>query len=503
MNFIAEPDELRTNFDDPDFPSFTTNADFDYLDNANYEFDEFAAGSTYTEDENITGKVNISIPYKLNEHKGFVKFGGKYRAKTKNLEVTEDVFEWAGGEINFEGQEGDFTAEKFQGGLLDDDFLKGQYQLSQAPDMGRFVSFFNGNRQGFELNVEDKLVAENVESYVASEDVFAAYVMTQLTLNKLQMVAGVRYEQTNVEYDYSTILFNEEGDLEEIIPESGSTDYSFFLPSINFKYSLSSLTNLRLAATASYARPNFESIVPSNEINLQDREGSIGNPLLEPVSALNLDLMVDHYFGTVGVLSVGVFHKRLENFIYRRVFETSVYEGNDFGTDIQLRQDVNGDDATLTGVEIAYQQNLTSLPGFLSGFSVYANYTYTASSATLQDRSEIGESEEINLPGQAEHVGNLSLSYTIGGFNARISGNYAGSYIEELDEDAESDRFINDRFQLDASASYQINKRFNVFAEFLNITDAPFEAYLGGDKDQLVQREFYSWWSRIGLKFNL
>jgi TonB-dependent receptor len=213
--------------------------------------------------------------------------------------------------------------------------------------------------------------------------------------------------------------------------------------------------------------------------------------------------MVDHYFGTVGVLSLGLFNKNLNNFIYTRVFETDNYEGNDFGTDVELRQAVNGESATLTGLEIAYQQNLTFLPGFLSGFGVYVNYTYTASKATLKDRAGVDETEEIDLPGQAPHVGNLSLSYARGGFNVRMSGNYAGSYIEELDEDAESDRYINERLQLDATASYQVNDRFNVFAEFLNITDAPFEAYLGGDKSQLVQREFYSWWSRVGVKFNL
>jgi outer membrane receptor protein involved in Fe transport len=184
------------------------------------------------------------------------------------------------------------------------------------------------------------------------------------------------------------------------------------------------------------------------------------------------------------------------------VFETSTYNGIDFGTDLRLIQDVNGESATLTGIEIAYQQNLTFLPGALAGIGVFANYTYTASNAELDSRSGVGETEEINLPGQATHVGNLSLSYTLGGFTARVSGNFAGAYIDELGDDAEEDVFINDRLQIDATANYQINSNFNVFAEFLNITDAPFEAYIGGDSDQLIQREFYSWWSRIGVKFN-
>ncbi|UXP33821.1 TonB-dependent receptor [Reichenbachiella agarivorans] len=502
VTFIGEPDGLSTDFSNSDFPRFMTSEDFDYLDNSNYEYDELEAGNTFAKDENITGKINIAVPYEIAGNQGAIKFGGKYRAKTKSLKVTSNKYGWAGGDVSFEGQEGDFTLEKFDGGLVDDNFLGGEYEIAAAPDMDKIVRFFNANRAGFELEAEDKLVDENVESYKATEDVFAAYLMTDVTFNKLQIVGGVRFEKTNVDYQYHTVLFDDEGDLDEILDEEGSTDYAFILPQINFRYALNGLTNLRLAATTSYSRPNFESIVPAQEINLGDREGTIGNPDLKPVSAVNLDLMVDHYFGTVGVLSAGVFYKNLDNFIYKRRFETNSYEGIDFGTDVDLIQDVNGQSANIAGVELSYQQNLTFLPGALAGLGIYANYTYTASSATLKDRSGIDEEEEINLPGQATHVANLSLSYNLKGFTARISGNYAGAYIEELGEDADEDRSIKGRLQVDATASYRISDHFNVFAEMLNITNAPFEAYLGGNEDQLVQREFYSWWSRVGVKFN-
>ena len=501
VNFIGEPDELTTDFSNADFPSFTTEDEFDYLDNSNYEFDELETGNTYAEEQNRTAKINLTVPYELGSNSGNIKFGAKYRTKEKSFEAINNKFEWAGDEISFDGQQGDFTAEKFEGGLLDDDFLNGQYQLALAPDMDRVISFFNSNRNGFELNTEDKLVDESVESYVANEDVLAFYAMTDLQINKLQIVGGARYEKTEVSYDYNTVIFDDEGDLDEIIPESGSSSYDFFLPQINFRYALTNLTNLRAAVTASYARPNFESIIPAQEINIQDREATIGNPNLEPVSAVNVDLMVDHYFGTVGVLSAGIFYKSLENFIYKRRFETDTYEGRNFGTDIEFVQDINGESASVFGIELAYQQNLTFLPGALAGLSVYANYTYTASDATLMGRSGVGETETINLPGQSPSVGNFSLSYDLGGFNTRISANYNGSYIDELGGDAEEDEYVKERLQIDWTANYRINDKFNVFAEFININDAPFEAF-AGTEDNIIQREYYGWWSRVGLKVN-
>ncbi|UXX77675.1 TonB-dependent receptor [Reichenbachiella carrageenanivorans] len=501
VNFIGEPDAINIDFQ-PDYPVFSTNSEFDYLDNSNYEFDELEAGNTYSQDRNITGKVNVAVPYAIGQNQGFIKFGGKYRAKDKELEVTNNKYGWQGGDISFNGETGDFTLDKFSGGLIDNDYLGGRYSLSAAPDMGKVMTFFNANQNGFELEVEDKLVDESVESYTASEDVIAAYLMTDVTFNKLQVIGGVRFEQTNVDYKYNTVFFDEDGDLDEIVSEEGTTDYTFVLPQVNLKYALNSMTNLRLAGTMSYARPNFESIVPAQEINLADKEGTIGNPALKPVSAINVDLMVDHYFGTVGVISAGIFYKNLDSFIYKRRFETDSYLGRDFGQTIELTQDVNGQKASLTGIEIAYQQNLTFLPGFLSGFGLYANYTFTTSSATLKDRSGLGDSEEIDLPGQAKHVGNLSLSYSLKGFTARVSGNYAGAYLAELGADTDEDEYIKGRLQVDATANYQISDHFNVFAEFLNITNAPYEAYIGGNENHPSQREFYSWWSRIGVKVN-
>ncbi|HAP62313.1 MAG TPA: hypothetical protein DCR93_23395, partial [Cytophagales bacterium] len=296
VNFIGEPDELTTDFSNAAFPSFTTDSEFDYLDNSNYEFDELETGATIARDRNITGKFNVGIPYQVGGNAGIIKFGAKYRAKTKSFEVTQNKFQWKGGGITFEGQEGDFTAEKFEGGLLDANFLGGQYALATAPDMGRVVTFFNANPSGFELQVEDKLVDEANESYTATEDVIAGYLMTDLTLGQLQIVGGVRYERTTVGYDYNTIFFDDEGDLDQIVAESGSSTYDFILPQLNLRYKLGALTNARAAATYSYARPNFESIVPTQEIDLSESEGTVGNADLQPVGALNLDLMVDHYF---------------------------------------------------------------------------------------------------------------------------------------------------------------------------------------------------------------
>lgn len=485
--FVGEADNITIDFDsDPDFPSINVESTPDYLDNALYEFDEVTFGNTYAIDKNTTAKINIGIPFNAGAASGLFKFGGKVRLKEKSFSVTENVFSWEGGE--------DLTLDQFDGGPSDNDFL-GHYVIRPSVDMGKMIEHFNTNLAGYELDVEGKLAAEAVESYTATEDVYAAYAMAKLQFNKLMLLAGFRYENTKVEYANSTVVYGFDGDLEEIVPEEGGTDYGFFLPQVHVKYQLGDNTNIRAAFTQSYSRPNFESIIPSSEIEFSGREGTIGNPDLEPVSATNFDLLGEHYFGSVGVLSGGFFYKKLENFIFNRTFETTTFPGSN-GVELELTQAQNGGDANLFGFELAYQQNMTFLPGLLKGLSIYSNYTFTNSDAEIQGRGE------IRLPGQAKHVGNFALGYDISRFNIRLAANFNGEYIQEVGEDPEDDLFVKDRMQFDATATFTINSRFRVFAEFLNITNQPFEVYQETES-QLIQREFYSWWSRVGVKFDL
>lgn len=275
------------------YPSFNAEG---YLDNNNFEFDEFESGSTIAKDQNLTGKINIGIPYKTGKNEGLVKFGAKVRLKDKSYSIENNKYESLGGVPNL---------DQFEGGPVDDNFLDGQYQLSAFPDMPSFITYFNNNPSQFELQTEDKAIDEAVESFEAEENVVAAYAMARQQFNKLTVLGGVRYEHTDVTYRSSDVVIAPDGDLDEIIPQEGGTSYDYVLPQLHFKYALNYQTNLRAAATFSYARPNFSQIVPAQEANLEDRQATVGNSELKPVDAFNLDILGEHYFKSVGIISGG------------------------------------------------------------------------------------------------------------------------------------------------------------------------------------------------------
>ncbi len=490
---IADFNDIRTDFTtNRYFPRVTVDdPEKDFLSNSVYEFDEVTMGRTYALDENKTARFNIGIPFRTGSADGLIKFGAKVRMKQKSYDVTENVFGYTGDE--------DLTLDQFEGGSGGRRFLGGRYTIRPNADSERFIRFFNNNLSDFELDVEGKQTAEALETYSATEDVYAAYAMGRIQLNKLMLLGGVRYELTRVGYNSSQVTYDFEEDF-TIGKVSGNREYGFILPQVHARYQLDNQTNIRAAVTFSYARPNFEDIVPSQEIEFSAREGTIGNPLLKPVAATNFDLLAEKYFGTVGILSGGVFYKRLNDFIFTRRFDVTNYPGAE-GTTLTLNQAQNGENASLLGFELAYQRNLNFLPGFLRGLSVYVNYTFTTSGAHIQSREADQGTEQIRLPGQARHLGNFSLGYDYKRFNIRLSANFNGEYISEIGSEADEDLYVSNRMQLDATASYAVNRRLRVFGEFLNITNQPFQVY-EGDKSRFIQREFYSWWSRVGVKLD-
>jgi TonB-dependent receptor len=147
-------------------------------------------------------------------------------------------------------------------------------------------------------------------------------------------------------------------------------------------------------------------------------------------------------------------------------------------------------------MELAYQNQLRFLPAPFDGLGLYANYTWTDSAATYPDRTQ-----DSALPGQSKHLGNVSIWYEKHGFSAKTSWNFHGRYIDEVGGDSTEDVYYDNHTQLDISVSQRLMKRIKVYADFLNLTNAPLRYYIG-TTNRPIQQEYYRWWSQFGVKVN-
>ncbi|WP_083629660.1 TonB-dependent receptor [Tenacibaculum agarivorans] len=477
---------INNDISNSEFPLFTAVNAQEANDLANFEFGEITNENQYTEEEDINLFVNFELPADFfNKGEGTVKFGARGRLKKKLRDNNffefdlESTFPTLASIPTKDYTDGNYLAgSQYQAGFYADETWLGSLDL-------------NGGD-----TVPDEFLRDN---FNVSEDVWAGYVMANQKLsNKLSVLAGVRLEATNIEATGNNILDEDEdeGDI------TRSNSYTNILPAIHLKYDATDKTVVRFAWTNTIARPNYADLVPFTDVVTGDEEIYLGNPDLDPATSMNFDLLGEHYFKNVGIISAGIFFKKIQDFTY--VFQTKTTDDT-FGvgtTDFDIFQPLNGDDASIFGTEIAFQRQLDFLPGFAKNFSLYLNYTYLTSNAD-GIRNEDGDvREDLDLPNTAPYMFNGSLSYADKKFTARLSANYSDAYIDEIGGSAFEDRYYDEQFFLDFNVGYAINDNLRVYADVTNITDQPLR-YFQSVSNRTQQVEFYGRRLAIGLKYDL
>jgi len=254
------------------------------------------------------------------------------------------------------------------------------------------------------------------------------------------------------------------------------------------RYAATPDTNVRFAVTRSLARPDYYDAVPYRAQDDNALTIMLGTADLRPTKSWNVDALLEHYFQSVGVVSAGVFYKHLQDYIYP--FTTTEIIN---ATQYQVTQPLNGDAATVRGAELAVQNQLRFLPAPFDGIGVYANYTFTTSSAGIPGHTG------ATLPGQSRHMGNVAVSYERGGFTGRLAMNFHGSYVDVIGATNLLDRYYDRNSQLDFSVTQRITRNLRAYVEGLNLNDALLR-YYQGTPDRVLQEEHYRWWSTFGVK---
>lgn len=483
MTFEQRGVDFAYDLADRGFPVYTVTNGVNILDPANYAFSEFSDEDNRTTDKNWTAKTSLKMPFRWNGGHGAFRMGGSVRAKDKDRTNNVRIYD---------GYQGSLRLSDVAGAFEDTGFLGSRYAVGKMPDPKKTGDFFAAHASQFEFDADGSRADTDPSNYKASENVYGGFAETRMDFGKMVVLAGVRYERTDLTYTGNEIIFDADGDYETTRPVSGNHEYGHLFPMAHLRYALDANTNLRLALTRSMARPNYEDLVPYQVVNREDEELERGNSLLKPTLSANVDVMVERYLASVGVLSGGFFYKKLNDYIYTHTFKESggAFDG------YEVEQPVNGGDATLWGFEAAWQQQFSTLPGWLSGFGLYANYTYADSEAEV-----IGRADKPTLPGQAKHMGNVAVSYEKRGFSGRLALNVHGTYMDEVGDDPADDIYFDRHSQLDLSLSQQIRPNARVFLEVLNLTNEPLRAYQGS-RDRPVQQEYYSWWGHMGVKLD-
>jgi TonB-dependent receptor len=473
---------------DSRFPIMTSEDPTAQNDPAAFEFDEITNETQYTEEEDINLFLNLELPLDLfQQGDGSLKFGARGRYKNKfrdnnffEFDLEDDFPTLADLPVR------DYTKSTFQAGS------KYRAGIFPTPEWLGALDLRGENGE----SVPDEFLRDNFD---VSEDVSAAYLMTTQKLSdRFEILLGLRMEHTAIRATGNQIL--DEEDVVGQITEKSS--YTNWLPGIHLKYNLSDRSILRLAWTNTLARPNYVDLTPSQDVVNSDEEIYLGNPDLNPTTSMNFDLMAEHYFSNVGILSGGVFYKQIDDFVY--TFITEVPDDR-FGPGTEgylVFQPLNGDRASIFGAEVAFQRQLDFLPGFLKNFSLYLNYTYLTSDAEGIRNEDGDERDDLELPNTAPNMFNGSLGYADSRFSARLSLNFSDAYVDEIGGSAFTDRYYDQQLFLDFNASFAITENLRIYADLMNITNQPLR-YYQSISSRTQQVEFYDLRLTFGLKYDL
>lgn len=488
--------------------STASNTDIYYLRTLNISPKNTSNENMYEASADFKYDINLSqnIP-------GYIKFGGRIRTREK----VNDRFR-----IGYDDDSDHrtkainrYTLTEFK--IVPPEVPVGNTQPYVSGSAEQFREFFSNasnlsDTTRIFFRPDQTAAQEFVNDVTYSETISAAYVMGVFNLKMLQVIGGVRMENTQVG-SKPFVNRDDNGFKEEKFKHS----YTNFLPNLNLNFKLNKNFITRLAYTRTLGRANYDQLAGASVLNVNETnaDGTVtgsysgANPYLKPYLSNNFDLSIEYYFKSGGILSGGAFIKKIENQIFEQEYtQNNVDYAGQFFNELDFSQFINLNKASIQGLEASFDQAFTFLPGMLKGFGITTNLAYTKSKATYPLR----ETEELRLLRQPEWSYNIIPYYQYKGIELRaaithrsdflVSPRTTGdSFVRNAKElgftEKDFDVYESERTVLDITAAYTFpGKKIKVLAQARNLNNAPEQEYSG-------HKSRYDSYQRFGASYFL
>lgn len=381
----------------------------------------------------------------------------------------------------------------------------------QFVDYKAVYKYFEANPSQFTFSEDASYRSFINGSKHAKEMVSSAYIRADVALmdRRLNLVGGVRFEQTNVEGEgpLTDLSRNVKRDsagkpiLNNGVPVPITTvpleiskltlleraaraekEYLRMFPSLNASYNILDNLIARAAFSTSIGRPDFDQyaggISLPNTDNLPSPTNSIGlnNAAIKPWTATTYRVRLEYYFRGVGQFSVGAYRRNYKNFFGQTEFEAtpeflalysldpSTYGDYSVTTQYNIPGTVGS-----TGWELNYKQSLTFLPNWARGIQVFGNISFR----------RMDNAEDMNVRGfyDIPYSGSWGISLTRQRFNIRANINYvAARRLGRVSGASIPEGTFNynpSYAKIDLLGEYRLTRNLSVFATARDIEDTP------------------------------
>ncbi|HEU5081102.1 MAG TPA: TonB-dependent receptor [Opitutaceae bacterium] len=319
------------------------------------------------------------------------------------------------------------------------------------------------------------------------EEVDAAYIEGNTRIDKLRLNAGLRYERTSTTspiydprskaeliaagYPVSStgVPTTKEGYLYqyrngERTIRKGEYDNLFL--SGGAKYLFTRDLHAQLAMSESILRPDYQNLAGITTINEDSLTVTVPNPSLKPELSTKYFAGLQYYFEPAGVLSASVFRLKVKNQLSDRIQLTPEQAGLDPDQypGYTILGYLNGSGMHETdGITLDYNQQLTFLPGFLKGLSVFGSVTRV-----------IADTQQFKLPNKSANGG---IRFRYGRFNTQIRATWQAASLISYTVPLNEYLWLKERTLVDLSAGYKLTQNLELMLSVRNIFNAPSVQY--------------------------
>ncbi|HVI99498.1 MAG TPA: TonB-dependent receptor [Sphingomonas sp.] len=290
-----------------------------------------------------------------------------------------------------------------------------------------------------------------------------------------------------------------------IVAVTRDTSDTDLLPNASMRLKFGGGLQARFAYSKTLSRPGFGSLNPGLNYIVQTNpnipnSGSSGNPDLRPQKADAFDATLEYYFNRSDYVAIGLFYKNIKDRVVNSV-EPVVIDGISY----QISRPRNLGSADLKGIEASTQTFFDFLPGALSGFGVYANFTYLDGQVTTPD----DPLADVQLLGVSKYNFNAALLYEKYGLSVRAAYTYRSRYADGDDTPGFSLRPVDQEIflnrvrpsgRLDISVGYEITKQITLSLDAINVTKSAYKSYWDDARNPRDIRSYDDLYA-IGLRF--
>jgi TonB-dependent receptor len=524
-------------------------------------------------DETYDVKIDWKIPIKFSDSfTGNIIAGGKFHSTSRTSENHQEFdyllyglgagnrndliasFDFLTGADN--GNSAGIPAKYFVDSGYDRSDILG-FSIGPSYDIDRLLNMQNAyypsrSRANNGLYFENGVANYN-QNYKDKEKSIAGYIMGEFNIgSELTIVPGIRFQQHQTDISAYHIIANGSnqnglaGDL-PVLNEVKRTHPNWY-PSVNIKYKATENVQIMGAVYRSVSLPSYSDVSPLviyQTGNSAQPINQVSNPYLNPSTAWNMDLGASLFSNDIGLFSVNLFYKEIDDLIYnlqnyqpflpfpivgapsdildrlpnRNYFDTTWAKQNS-ATKAFVSVPMNSPDkAYIRGIELSWQTHLWYLPWVLNGIVLDLNVSLMSSSQSYPyfEQVQTGgtklkpiyslfyNTRQAKLQDQPKAIYNAILGWDYMGFSSRFSLRYQQATITSIDTRYSlRDSFYDNLLLIDISLKQQIMNNLSVFVNATNINTHIDKYYLTiPDGTQLpTNQQTYGWNAQFGVSFN-